>query len=145
MFRHIINAIFFWKLVNKTGDCFNNIVFILLVKISSKKIFKKMENNATLEKVLLVCNKNVAINRSNFWLQSGFPQKDEKEILIILKSLHKKVVIFCLICLSLLTLELSNLNWKCSEICNMLTERIYDSVVFKIFLNIITICIFIAQ
>ena len=37
------------------------------------------------------------------------------------------------------------MNWKCSENFNMLTERIYNSVVFKIFLNIITILNFIGQ
>ena len=81
MFRHIIYSIFFWELVNKTADCFKNIVFILVAKISSKKVCEKMESNSTLEKILLVCNRNaVAVGRSIFWFQSGFPQKDEEEI-----------------------------------------------------------------
>ena len=44
-----------------------------------------------------------------------------------------------------MTFELSDINWKCSENCNMLTECTYDSAVFNIFLNIITTCIFIEQ
>ena len=55
--------IFFWQLVNKTSYCFNNIVSILVAKISSKKVFEKMENNLTLEKVLLVCNRNAELER----------------------------------------------------------------------------------
>ena len=46
---------------------------------------------------------------------------------------------FALFVLSLLTFELSNINCKCSENCNMPTERTYDGAVFNIFLNIITI------
>ena len=73
VFRQIINAIFFWQLVNKTADCFNNIVFILEAKISSIKVCEKMENNSTLERAL------VAVSSSNFRFQSGFPQKNEEE------------------------------------------------------------------
>ena len=36
----------FLQLVNKTADCFNNIVFILLAKISFKIDCEKMENNS---------------------------------------------------------------------------------------------------
>ena len=135
MFRHIINAIFFWQLVNKTADGFNNIVFILEAKISSIKVCEKMENNSTLERAL------VTVSSSIFWFQSGFPQKDEEEKF----DNFEKFANFCFICLSLLTFELSNINWKCSENCNMLTKRTYDSAIFKIFLNIITICIVIEQ
>ena len=147
MFRHILYAIFFWKLVNKTADCFNNIVFILVAKISSKKVSKEMENNSTLEKVLLVCKRKASLavmdSRSNFW---SFSQKDKKEKFDNSEKFTKKnFATFCFISLSLLTFELSNINWKCLKNCNMLTERTYDSVVFKIFLNIKTICIFIEQ
>ena len=38
----------FWQLVNKIADCFNNIVFILAAKISSKKVCEEMEVNSTL-------------------------------------------------------------------------------------------------
>ena len=61
-FRTDICAIFFWELVNKTGY-FNNIVFILVAKISSKKVSEKMENNSTLEPVLLACNRNAKLLR----------------------------------------------------------------------------------
>ena len=36
----------------------NNTVFILVAKISSKKVCEKFENNSTLEKGFLVCNRN---------------------------------------------------------------------------------------
>ena len=59
---------------------------------------------------------------------------------------EKQFANVCSICLSLLTIEQSNVNWKCSENCNILTKRApYDSGVFKIFLNIIKISIFIEQ
>ena len=45
----------------------------------------------------------------------------------------------------LLIFELSNIKWKCSENCNMLTEHFYDSAVFKSFLNIVITCVFIVQ
>ena len=86
-----------------------------------------MENNSTLEKVLLVCNRN----RQILWLvgatfQSGFSQKVEEEKC----ENSEKFVIFCFIYLLLLTFELSNIIWKCTENCNMLTERTYGSAVF---------------
>ena len=94
MFRHIIYAIFFWQQVNKTADCFNNIVFILLAKISSKKVCEKMKNNATLEKVLLVCKKNAVLLRlvgATLDFKVAFLRRIRKKNLIILKSLQKKV------------------------------------------------------
>ena len=148
MFRHIIYAILVNNMVNKTADCFNNIVFILTAKINSKKVYEKMENNSPLENVLLVCNKNADLLRSvgaTFDSKVAFLRRMRKKNLIILKDLQKKCCHFSFFFLSLLTFELSNISWKCSENCNMLTERIYDSAVFKIVLNIITICIFIAQ
>ena len=57
---HNINNIF-WQQVNKTADCFNNIVFILMAKISFKKVCVKMKNNSMLEKVLLVCSRNAEL------------------------------------------------------------------------------------
>ena len=102
-----------------------------------------MENNSTLEKVLLACKRN---GRSNYYYQTAFSQKDEEEKFDNSEKLEgKKFSIFCFICLLLLTVELPNINWKYTENCNMLTERTFDSAVFKIFLNIITICIFIEQ
>ena len=134
MFRHVIYAIFFWQQLNKTADCFNNFVFILVAIISSKKVCEKMENDSTLEKVLL---------RATFDSKVASPRRIRKKNFIILKSLQKqKFAIFCFICMSLLTFELSNINWKYSENCNMLSERTYDSAVFKFFLNFKTIWIF---
>ena len=48
-------------MVNKTADCFNNIV--LVVKISRKNLLKKMENNSTLEKILWVFSRNAKLLR----------------------------------------------------------------------------------
>ena len=141
MFRHIIYAIFFWQLVYKTADCLNNIVFILVAKITFKKVCEKMENSSTLERVLLVCNRKAEVLRlvgATFDSRMASPRRMFSE---------KKFTILSFIYLSLLTFELSNMNWKCSANCNMLTERNAwnDSAVFWIFLNIITIGIFIEQ
>ena len=142
MFRHIIYAI-------AKSDCFNNIVFILVAKISSKKVCEKMENKLKLTKVLLVCNRNaelLRLVRATFDSKLAFLRRMRKKNFIILKSLQKKSLpFFCFIYVSLLTFELSNINWKCAENCNILTERTYDSAVFKVLLNIITICVFIEQ
>ena len=72
--------------------CFNDIVFILVAKISSKKICEKMENNSTLEKILLVCNRNTDLLRL---VEGTFDSKVtlrwmRKKTLIILKCLQKK-------------------------------------------------------
>ena len=94
VFRHIIYAIFFWQLVNKTANCFNNIVFILVEKISSKKICKKMKNISTLEKVSLVCNRNAELLRlvgATIDSNVVFLRRMRKENLIILKCLQKNV------------------------------------------------------
>ena len=111
---------------------------------------ENMENNSTLRRVLLVCNRNAELLRlveDNFWFQSvRNATKDEKEKFDNSeKFTEKKFAIYCFICLLLLTFELSNINWKCLENCNLLTKRTYESAVFKIFLNIITICVFIEQ
>ena len=62
-------------MVNKTADCFNNIV--LVVKISRKNLLEKMENNSTLEKILLVFNRYAELLQ--FLFQSGFFKKDDEE------------------------------------------------------------------
>ena len=75
------------------------------MKISSKKVCEKMENNSTLEKVLLAYNRNFELlrsSRSNLSVQSGLPQKDKKE------NLDKEN--FALFVCRLLTFELSNIN-----------------------------------
>ena len=133
MFRHIIYAIFFWQLVNKTADCFNNIVFILVAKISSKKVCEKIKINSKLEKAL--CNRNAELLRLVEATFDSF-RRIRKKNLIILKSLL--LVLFVCRCWHL-SCQISIV--KCSENCNMLTER----AVFEIVLNIITIYIFIVQ
>ena len=115
-------------------------------KLVPKKVVKTMENNSTLEKFLLECNRNAKLLRlvgATFDSKVAFLRRMKKKHLVIPKILQKKS--FVIFCLSLLSFELSNTNWKCTENCNMLTERTHDSAVFKIFLNIITICIIIEQ
>ena len=120
-------------------------------KLVPKQFVKKMEYNSMLEKVLLVCNRNIELLRlvgATFVSKVAFLRRMKKKNLIILKSLpEKSLLFFCFICLTLLTFELSNISWKCLESCNILTERTYDRAVFKIFLNQYywTICIFIEQ
>ena len=137
-------AIFFWQLVNKTDDCFNNIVFILVAKISFKKVCEKMGNNSMLEKALLVFNRNAELLRLVGAIfeevsKVAFLRRMRKNNLINLKGLQKKVCHFLFYLFVVVDI------WVVSENCNMLTERTYDSAVFTIFLNIITICIFIEQ
>ena len=104
-----------------------------------------MENNSTLEKVLLVCSRKAELLRlvgATFDSKVASLRGLRKKNLIIPKSLQRKVSHFLFYLFAVvLTFELSNIIWKCSENWNMLTERTYDSVVFKIFLNIITISI----
>ena len=78
----------------KQYSCFNNIVFILVAKISSKKICKTMENNSTLDKALLVCNWNAELLQlvgATFDFKVASLRRMRKKILIILRSLQKKV------------------------------------------------------
>ena len=134
MFRHIIYAMFFSQLVNKTADCFNNIVCILVAKISSKTVCEKMDNNSTLKKVWLVFNRKAELLRlagTAFDSKMDSLRRMRKKIFIILQINSIKPNPPFFLC-PLLTFELSNINWKCSENCNMLNERSYDSAVFKI-------------
>ena len=102
-----------------------------------------MENNSTLERIFSVFNRNAELLRlvaATFYSKvASLRRMMMKKNLIILKSLQKRKPFFVLFVLSLFTFELSNINWKCSEHIYMLTEHIYDSAVFEIFLNIITI------
>ena len=75
----------------------NKIVFILVAKISSKKVCEVMENNPTLEKVFLVCNRNAEPSRllaATFDSKVAFLRRMRKKNLIILKSLQKKSLPF---------------------------------------------------
>ena len=72
-----------------------------------------MENNSTLEKILL--RRAVAVSRSNFLFQSGFSQKDHKEKFDHSEKFGEKKAFayghfFVLFVLSLFTFELSNIN-----------------------------------
>ena len=73
-----------------------------------------MENNSTLEEVLLVRNRNVELLRlvsGTFDSKSGFSQKDDEEKLDnSVKFAEKKFAIFCFICLLLLLFKLLNIN-----------------------------------
>ena len=85
-------AIFFWQLINKTADCFNNIVLILMATISFKKVCEKIENNSTLENVLLVCNRNAELLQlvdATFDCKVASLRRMRKKNMVILKSLQK--------------------------------------------------------
>ena len=108
-----------------------------------------MEINSLLEKVLVVCNRKAEVLRlvgASFDSKITSLKRIRKKKFFKSESFaEKKVAIFSFICLSLLTFDWSNINWKCSKICIKLTERAYGSAVFKIFLNIMTICVIIEQ
>ena len=140
MFRHIIYAIFFWQLVNKTADFFNNIVFILEASISSKKHEGK-GNNSKLEKVLLVCKRKAELLRlveATFGSKVAFLRRIRKNNLIILKSLQEKSLPLYLLYFFFVFVELS---WQLSiesvkniVVCS-LNVFMTDSVVLKIILR----------
>ena len=76
-----------------TVDCFNNIVFILVAKISFKRICEKIQINSTWKNVLVVWNKNAELLRlvgATFDSKVAFIRTMRKENLIILNSLQKK-------------------------------------------------------
>ena len=120
--------------VNKTAVCFNNIAFILVAKIRSKKVCDKLENNSTLEKALLVCNRNVELLRlveATCDSKMATLRRIMKKDWIILKSLQKK----SLPCFYLFVCRCWHLSCQIStesvrKICNMLTERTYDSLLY---------------
>ena len=101
-----------------------------------------MENNSTLEQVLLVWNRNaklLPLVGVTFDSKVAFLRRMRKKNLITLQIINKEINSikttdppFFVSCL--LTFELSNINGKCLENCNMLTER-----TLKFLLNIITI------
>ena len=84
--------------VNETAYCCNNIVLILMAIISSKKVCEKMENNSTLEKVLLVCNRKAKLLRLvdvTFDCKMAFLRRIRTQNLLILKSLPFLVLLVC--------------------------------------------------
>ena len=103
----------------------------------------KKENNSTLENILLICNRNAELLRlvgATFDSKVASLRSMEEKFDNSEKFGEKKFAIFCFICLSLLTFELSNINWKSSEKCNMFTERTYMTVLhlklFSIYNNL---------
>ena len=93
---HNIRNIFFLQLVNKTAAYFSNFVFFffLVAKIILKKVGEKMENNSTLEQVLLVFNRSNDLLRwlvgETFDYKVASLRRIRKKKLIILKSFEKK-------------------------------------------------------
>ena len=68
-------------------------VFILLAKIISKKVCQKIKNNSTLEKVLIVYNRNAKLMRllgATFDCKVVSLRRMKKKNLIILNSLQKQ-------------------------------------------------------
>ena len=141
MFRHIIYAISFWQLVISII-----FFFILVVKISSKQSLWKNGKQLNLGTGLCWCLTETPALRlvgTVFDSKVVSLRRMKKKNLKILQIISKQNPPFFVY--HLLTFELSNMSWKCLENCNMLTERTYDSAAFKFLLNIITICVFIAQ
>ena len=98
MFRHIIYAIFFRQLVNKTADCFNNIVFILVAKIRLKRMWKNGKLLKVGKDLTLVSNRNAEMLRligAYFDSKAASLIKMRKKILIFPKSLHFFVLFVC--------------------------------------------------
>ena len=115
-----------------------SLFFILVAKISSKKVYEKMEDNSTLEKVLLVCNRKGELLRLVVDSKMTFLRSIRKKNLIILKSLQKKNLQFLvLFVFRLLTFELSNISSKCSLNCNVLTLNIFITVLYLKFYSIL--------
>ena len=86
----------------------------------------KKENNSTLENILLICNRNAELLRlvgATFDSKVASLRSMEEKFDNSEKFGEKKFAIFCFICLSLLTFELSNISSKCSEKCNMFSEN----------------------
>ena len=136
MFRHIIYAIFFWQLVNKIVDCFNNIVFILVTKICSRKVCEKIENNSTLEKVLQKCSWNAELLRlvgATFDSKVASLRRMRKKNLIIQISLQKKnwpfFVLFLCLCWQL-SCQISIESDRKIVICSLNFSQYYNNLHF---------------
>ena len=106
-----------------------------------------MENNSTLEKILLVFKRNDELLRlvgATFYSKVASLRRMMKKNLIILKSLQKRklllMAIFCFICFfRCLHLSCQILIESVRNIFICSLNRTFDSVVFEIFPNIITI------
>ena len=97
VFRHIIYAIFIWQLVVKTAGCFNNIVFILVAKISSKKSLWKNGKQFNVDSRLTSVLQQSRLLRL---VGTGFDSKVvslgrmRKKNLIILQIINKQMRLF---------------------------------------------------
>ena len=136
MFRHIINAIFFWKLVVSI-----TLFLFWYRKLVTKIVCEKMEKNPTLEKVLLLYNRNVELFRlvgATFDSKVASLRRMRKKNLINLKSLHKKFAIFLFVCCCwhLSCLILIESVWKiviCSlnvQCCILIFTQYYNNMCF---------------
>ena len=91
-------------MVNNNSWLFQQHCFVLVVKISRKNFIEKMENNSTLEKILLVFNRNAELLRligETFYSKVASLRRMMKKNFIILKSLQKRklllMAIFCFV------------------------------------------------
>ena len=151
MFRHIIYiAIFFLTADKQYSWLFQQLCFYYGGKISFKKVCEKIENNSTLEKVLLVRKRKAEMLQlvgATFDSKVALLRRMRKKNLIILKSLQKKSLAFFVL-----------LVWRCWHLsCQISIESVRKIVIcslsviimtvlyLKIFLNIIIICAFIEQ
>ena len=85
-------AIFFWQLVNRTADCFNNNRFIWVVKIGFKKGLWNNGKQFNVGKGFPVNNRNFELFRlveAIFDIKAASLRRMSKKNLIILKSLKK--------------------------------------------------------
>ena len=102
----------------------------------------------TSEKILLERNMNAKLLRlvgATFDTNVASVRRMRKKNLIILESLQKNILPFFVLFVCRCWHWAVKSQLKCWGNYNMFTECTYDSVVFKIFLNMITICIFIEQ
>ena len=130
-----MHALSFWQQVNKTANCFNNTVLILVAKISCKKsLWKKWKRiqMSLIETPVFAVGIGTAFDSKVISFR-----RMRKKHFIILQIINKEVNAIKTYPPFFLCLLLSNINWKS-------TERTYGSAVFKVLHNIITICVFIA-
>ena len=81
----------------KQANCFNNIVFILVMKISSKKVCKKNGKELNIKKGLSSVEQErraVAVVGATFDSKVAFLRTIRKKNLMILKSLQKQSLTF---------------------------------------------------
>ena len=96
---------FLWQMVHKKQLIVATTLF-LVMKISRKKFIKKIENNSTLEKILLAFNRNaklLLLVEATFYSKVASLRRMMKKNLIILKSLQKRklllmAIFFLFIC-----------------------------------------------